>query len=70
MDRHVATITTLLALLLLSCGGLRIDSRWPDRDIVIDGDDGCKVIAQDGPGELAQTGEQPVADGIGRELWY
>lgn len=56
MDRHVATITTLLALLLLSCGGLRIDSRWLDRDIIIDGDDsdwqGLKLYVKDWPVDI------------------
>jgi hypothetical protein len=39
MSRFLALTTVLLALLTLSCGGLMIDSRWRDRDIVIDGDD-------------------------------
>ncbi len=56
MDRHVATISILLALLLLSCGGLRIDSRWPDRDIVIDGDDSdwqdLKLYVKDWPVDI------------------
>jgi hypothetical protein len=56
MDRHVATVSTFLALLLLSCGGLRIDSRWLDRDIIIDGDDSdwqdLKLYVKDWPVDI------------------
>lgn len=56
MNRFPARITTLFALLTLSCGGLMIDSRWPDRDIVIDGDDtdwqDLKFYVQDWPFDI------------------
>ena len=55
MSRQTA-ISSLLALLLLSCGGLKIDSRWPDRDIVIDGDDAdwqdLKLYVRDWPVDI------------------
>ena len=49
-------IITALSISLLSCGGLRIDSRWPDRDIVVDGDDAdwqdLKLYVEDWPVDI------------------
>ena len=56
MTRIATYIITALSISLLSCGGLRIDSRWPDRDIVVDGDDAdwqdLKLYVEDWPVDI------------------
>ena len=56
MNRHTAPILVLLSICLLACGGVKIDSRWPDRGLVIDGDDrdweGLKLYVRDWPVDI------------------
>lgn len=54
---HVTTpVVALLSICFLGCGGVKIDSRWPDRNIAIDGDDGdwegLKLYVRDWPVDI------------------